>query len=630
MPGTLCDQLLDAHRLSTRARAARSQASAPLALRPDHVVIEGDMAALTLRLFETIGRSRSGTDLLLVGAGGRLPGDETALENAARRHDAVFSRDGNGAIHRVHAARFAAPGRLVVGADPRLLASGAFGMLALMADPVELAAILAGEPVALNRPEVMAVRLLGRAPDWVAGDDVALALERGLGHRELAGQVLEFHVLEPEGLSFAARGTIARQSAGLGALSSLFPADEATRRYLRQQERETDWKPQTADPDPERPLLDLDFSDLEPLVGGAPGETVVTVRERAGQAVDAVWVGPDLALEELGRLVARLEGGRVHERVTVVVSLGDRQVHASAAAAGWIGILKRAGATVVAADRRGRPTVPAGSGLCLACGAPRPERHTARWRACGPETCVAAALSGALTDPRSLPPRAAVETPRIVIDDRLLERPTPEARAAATEPAPNGVPIAPPIVGPLRGTVLLKLGDRVGVDRILPWGARVRPLGLQVEALKHFVFAAVDREFCARATAHSGGWVVAGRDLGVGPRREQIAMIAVRLGLRAMLALGFDPGFRAMLLQHGILALRFLASGDYLDVCTGDELEIPDLPEALEEGKPLGVRNLTRGMQYAVHHDLEEDQIEEVRAGGRLASARQRAPGNPT
>ncbi len=218
-----------------------------------------------------------------------------------------------------------------------------------------------------------------------------------------------------------------------------------------------------------------------------------------------------------------------------------------------------------------------------------------------------------------------------MIDDRLLERPSPEARAAAADTAaPNGVPVAPPIAGPLRGTVLLKLGDRVSVDRILPWGARVRPLGLQVDVLKHFVFAGVDREFCARALAHSGGWVVAGRDLGVGPRREQIAMIAVRLGLRAMLALGFDPGFRQMLLQHGILALRFLGVGDFHDVRTGDELEIPDLPEALEEGKPLGVRNLTRGMQYAVHHDLEGDQIEEVRLGGRLAAARTRAPGGAT
>lgn len=626
MPATLCDQLLDAHRLSTRARSSRGEA--PLALRPDHVVIEGDMAALALRLFETIGRPRAGTDLLLVGAGWHRLADAPTLEAAARRHDAVFSRDGNGPIHRVHAARFAAPGRLAVGADERLLASGAFGMLALVADPVELAAILAGEPVELVRPEVLAVRLFGRAPDWLAGDDVALALERGLGHRDVAGRVLEFHVIEPEGLSFAARGTIARQAASLGALSGLFPADEATRRYLRQQERETDWKPQSADPDPERPFLDLDFSDLEPLVAGAPGESVVTLRERAGQAVDAVWVGPDLPLEELGRLVARLEGGRVHERVTLVVALGDRQVHASAAAAGWIGTLKRAGAWIVAAESRGRPTVPAGSGLCLACGATRAGWRGDRWRACGPETCVAAALTGTLTDPRSLPPRAAVELPRIVIDDRLLERPSPEARAAATEAAaPNGVPTAPPILGPLRGTVLLKLGDRVSVDRILPWGARVRPLGLQVDALKHFVFATVDREFCARAMAHSGGWVVAGRDLGVGPRREQIAMVAVRLGLRAMLALGFAPAFRHMLLQHGILALRFLSSGDYHDVRTGDELEIPDLPEALEAGKPLGVRNLTRGMQYAVHHDLDDDQIEEVRAGGRLAAARGRAVG---
>src|SRR5258706_544907 len=238
MSGTLCDQLLDAHRLSTRTRSARGGAAAPLALRPDHVVVEGEMAAMALRLFETTGCPRSGTDVLLVGAGGHRAGGDTALENAARRHDAVFSREGNGPIHRVHAARFAAPGRLVVGADERLLASGAFGMLALMADPVEIAAILAGEPVELVRPEVLAVRLFGRAPDWLAGDDVALALERGIGHREVVGRVIEFHVIEPEGLSFAARGAIARPAASLGALSGLFPARAGTPRHPRPPGRE--------------------------------------------------------------------------------------------------------------------------------------------------------------------------------------------------------------------------------------------------------------------------------------------------------------------------------------------------------------------------------------------------------
>jgi len=620
MTTTVCDQMLEGHRLASRGRAGRGAGVARLALRVDQVAIEGEVAALVMRMFETLGRPRCGPDLLL-GAGESRPGDDLGLRGAAQRHHAVFSRAGNGAIHRVHAARFAAPGRVVVGSDERILASGAFGMLALVANPVEIATALAGEPIERPWPEVAAVRFFGRAPDWLAGDDLALAVGRRLEGR-LSAELLEFHVIEPGGLGFAARAPLTRQVGRWGGISGLFPSDDATRGELLRQQREVDWKPQSADPGTARAILDLDFSDLEPLVGGVDGESVVALRECAGQAVDAVWAGPELPLEDLGRLVARLETQPLHPGVALLISLGDRQAHATAAASGWIGVLKRAGARFVVEEQGRFPAVPAGNGLCIACGVPRLATHPGRWRSSGPEACVAAALGGALADPRSLPPHSATGGARIVVDDRLLDRPAPETAAASDAAPANGIPIAPPITGGLRGTVLIKLGDRAGANHILPWGARVRPLGLQIDDLKKFAFAGVDRGFAARAAAHGGGWVVAGRDLGAGPRREQIGLVAVRLGLRAILALGFAAEFRRMLLQHGVLALRFLAPGDYDDVCAGDELEIPDLPEALETGKPLVVRNLTRGGQYALHHDLGSDEIDEVRAGGRLAAAR--------
>ena len=624
MKTTLTDQLWEAHRLATHARAERG-AAARVAVRPDQVAIEGETAALVMRMFETLGRPRSGAELLLIASGEAGRSDDGELLGAARRHQGVFSGAGNGAIHRIHGTRFAVPGRLVVGSDERILSSGAFGMLALVANPVEIAAALAGEAIERIRSAAVAVRLFGRAPAWLAGDDLALALGRRLEGR-LAGEVLEFHVIEPEGLPFAARAPVVRQAGRWGAIGGLFPSDEGTRRYLTIQGREVDWKPQPVDPAVTRALLDLDFSDLEPLVAGGEGPWAVPVRECAGQPVDTVWMGPELPLDDLGRLIARLETQPRHSTTTLLFSLGDRQAHSSAAVSGWIGVLKRAGARLVTDDQECFPDVPAGSGLCLACGVPRAASVKGRWRVTGPEVCVAAALSGALEDPRSLATRAADHALQIVIDDRLLDRPNPDARTAVEAGLPNGIPIAPPITGALRGTVLLKLGSRAGVDRILPWGARVRPLGLEIDALKDYAFAAVDRGFAARAAAHDGGWVVAGRDLGAGARRDQIGLVAVRLGLRGILAIDFVPEFRAMLLQHGVLALRFLSASDYEDVQVGDELEIPDLPEALEAGKALAVRNLTRGAQYALHHDLSGGEIDEVRAGGRLAVARRPAP----
>jgi aconitate hydratase len=204
----------------------------------------------------------------------------------------------------------------------------------------------------------------------------------------------------------------------------------------------------------------------------------------------------------------------------------------------------------------------------------------------------------------------------------LLVRPLPEPAETVPAPAAPEPVFGAPIVGPMRGTVLLKLGDRIGADRVLPWGARVRPLRLRVGELARFAFAALDSGFAARAASHGGGWIVAGKDFGVGPHREQAGLVATWLGLRAMLARSFDPGFRRHLIQHGVLALQFLAAGDYDDIAVGDDLEIPDLPEGLEAGKPLVVRNLTRGAQYALHHDLDAAAVAMVRAGGLLAATR--------
>jgi aconitate hydratase len=232
-----------------------------------------------------------------------------------------------------------------------------------------------------------------------------------------------------------------------------------------------------------------------------------------------------------------------------------------------------------------------------------------------------------VTDPRTLglAEGSAEASDAYVIDDRLIERPAPDAAGVA----PAGVVPGPTagISGPLRGSVLLKLGDHVGSDRILPWGARTRPAVRHLERLTRFAFASADPEFAARATAEGGGWVVAGRGLGAAPVHEEAVLVIESLGVRGMLARSFDPVFRRLLRQHGLLALRFAAAGDCEAVACGDELEIPDLPDGLEPGKPLVVRNLTQGAQYTLHHDLDEAGVREVRAGGLLATVKLDARG---
>jgi aconitate hydratase len=274
----------------------------------------------------------------------------------------------------------------------------------------------------------------------------------------------------------------------------------------------------------------------------------------------------------------------------------------------------RAAGLRVATRPSALPRPRAEMGMGLACGAPG-ARHRG-WHEVGVTACAAAALAAAVVDPRQLE-IGALEAAReaYVVEDRLIERPASET-GAAPEPALH----ASGIHGPLRGSVLLAVGDHVGTDRILPWGARARPAALHSERLARLAFAGVDPQFASRAVVEGGGWIVAGRGFGEGSVREQAVLVMSRLGVRGVLARSFDADFRTLLRQHGVLALRFTNDWGGVAVEQGDELEIPDLPDGLEPGKPLVVRNLTQGTQYTLHHDLDAAGVREVRAGGLLAT----------
>ena len=627
MTESLAYDLLDAHRPPERGRAgARGPRPARASFRADHVVIEGHAAALALRSFETLGLERHAVELALACAeedpiGRHAVAEELAqLERAARRFGVLLSRPGNGAAHQVYAARFGAPGRLTLGTSPRLAACGALGAVSLVVSPTEAAAALAGAAIELPSPEVAPIRLFGRPAEWLSGDDVALELERLLAFAPSQGRVLEFQLIESGALPFADRMAIATRAPLLGSVGAVFPSDEVTRAFLRAQGREADWKPLAPSTDDQGGGLDLDFSDLEPAVAVPGSGGVLRLRDLGERPVSAVWVGPEASLADLERLARRLAGTRVAAGIDCLVTLGSRQLHETAAQAGLLGTLRAAGVRIGVPRAFPRPRP--GSELALACGAPG--ARAAGWHETGVTACAAAAIAAVVSDPRQW--TASGEAARVeayVVDDRLLERPPSDA-SPSVEVVRDGAPWprSPGITGPLRGAVLLKLGDHVGIDRILPWGARVRPLASDIERLAAHMFASIDPHFAARARAEAQGWVVAGRDFGLGPRREEAALVAVALGVRGMLARSFDPEFRTLLRQHGVLGLRFGADGDLAAVAHGDELEIPDLPEGLEEGKPLVVRNLTRGAQVALHHDLDEAGVREVRAGGLLAALR--------
>ena len=350
MSESLALSLLEAHRVAERGRATARDSR--LRIRPDHVVSEGESAALVLRLFETLGRERTSCELALVAAESDALGIDRAeawerTEAAARRRGVLCSRPGNGAVQQVYLARFAAPGRVVLGTSARLAACGALGCLALPASAVEAAAALAGAAVEISRPDLLHVRLFGKPAGWVAGDDVALELERRLAFTPARAGIVEYRMFEPDALPVEDRIAIAARAPWLGAQSSLFDSDQATRAYLASNGREADWRALAATlSEPTEPLLDLDFSTLEPLVAVPGADGVLRLRELGDARVSLVWIGPEASRLDLERFARALEGTRLPDAVQGFVSFGNRRDHETAIRSGVLAALRAVGLRV--------------------------------------------------------------------------------------------------------------------------------------------------------------------------------------------------------------------------------------------------------------------------------------------
>jgi aconitate hydratase len=429
----------------------------------------------------------------------------------------------------------------------------------------------------------------------------------------------------------------------LGARSALFPADDVTRAYLRAQNRESEWKRLGIDSDvaPE-PDLQVDLSAIEPMY--APLERPAAARrcrDSGEPQVAAIEVGVEASIGDVERIVRSLDGRSVAPGLAFEVVPGSRQLMETARERGLVDRLVAAGVRVMEVGTRSSlPVLPGARAIGLCFGV-RPEDgnvRRGRWFASSPETCAAAGLSGRLVDPRSAEIRleSIPEMERYemtsswilrhdaeIVPDRG-EAVTPNVLMAGAHAADEhalGVPTGVGIDAPLRGVVLIDVGDGVHAEQILPWGARLRPLIRNVSRLGDYVMVPVDPDFPRRARSAGGGIVVAGAAHGHGVSRDPIALALMALGVRTVIAVSFGDEYHRQLLNSGVLPLRFAVAADRNDIGVGDELEIPGLPDGMEPGFPLVARNLTRGTQFTVKHDLNRREIATVLAGGLLRRA---------
>lgn len=625
--------LLEAHLVPAGGRGRLPPSGAEIALRVDHALMDAEAATLVFQGFEACGAAAAAVELALACAEGPIgspsfeAGDELRyVQSAAQRYGVHCSRPGSGRGHHVYAARFAAPGRTVLTCATGGAAAGAMGSLALPVTELELAAALAGIPHAARVPELWAIRLAGSLPPGVGPHDLVMTLARrlpGTGGRPVA---LEYCGGGVAGLDQEARLTVARLGARFDLPPAVFPSDERTRDWLRAQGREPDWKPLAGEPEGEAVrTIEVALDTLEPQAArAAEGADPLAVLDVTGLPVRRVLVGADAGLADLLTLAESLAGRRVDAGVELVVVPGSRAIRATLGAVGALAALHEAGAVLLDAEARLAPG--AGPGAVLLCGAT--PGAVGRARAAfhvGPAVAAASALAGRLADPRELPaPAATFPAPARVVPCEVAPVRPPAARAALEVVRGETIrplPALAPMAGTLRGVVLQRFPDRVTTDRILPTGPTVWRHRGDVAALADHLYAGFDPTFAARARALGGGFVTAGADYGIGPHRPHAALALVALGVRAVIAPSFAPAHRAELIRHGVLPLRPGADLGPGELAVGDELEIPGMPDMLERSKPLVVRDLTRGTQLTLHHDLTAREIEQVGAGGLLGAA---------
>jgi aconitate hydratase len=625
MPGSLARAICDAHAVSPRPRALI--AGAEVALRPDHVLLEGHAATLALFAFAGLQSPRAPLEALIV-ADGEARGTaqfESAAEGrarlaAARRAGAWVARPGSGPAHQLHLARFAAPGRMVFACARGAAAAGGAGSLTMPVSEVEAGAVLAGAPVMAFLPPVVAVRLAGTLPPWLDGHDIAAALARRLPGD--GARVLEFEGPGVASLAVECRCATARACEAMKRGTSLFPSDDRTRGWLTGLGREPDWKPlATGAGDEAQDTVELDLDVIEPAILDGHGRPR-GLEESGTPAVARVVIGADAGLADLLRFAALIAGGAIPPSVEVVVHSGTRAIAHALVQSGAAEVMTAAGARVLpaAASAPG----PSALGVTVAHGASCPGEAGARsgvnLQASIP-VCAATALAGRLADPRERSGiAAAADAPAIGADEPWLLRPGADGVTGADVVA--GLPAGRPLDTTLRGPVLIVVGDRALARRVLPEGDRVWRQRADLAALADHAFGDLDPRFAERARAAGGGFVVAGERFGADARQPHAALVLVALGVRAVIARSFVPESAAALVRHGILPLAFAMPGDAHEIAAGDELEIPGLPEGLEPRKPLVIRDLTRGTQVLARHDLGVRELEMIRAGGLLAALR--------
>jgi aconitate hydratase len=560
--------------------------------------------------------------------------DHLFLLSACKKFGLYYSGPGNGVSHPVHMERFGKPGKTLLGSDSHTCAAGSMGMLAIGAGGLEVAMAIAGHPFHVTMPKVWGVKLINSLPNWVSAKDIILELLRRHDVDGGMGKIIEYYGPGLQHLSAMDRHVIANMGAELGATTSVFPSDEMTREFLKSQQRESDWREIIADKNASYDEHDeIDLSKLEPLIAlpSSPGK-VVPIQEVVGRPIYQAMIGSSAnpGLRDFAAAAEIVAGKQIAPGVSFDINPTSRQILENMVELGILEKLIRAGGRIHQAGCNGcigMGQAPASGKISLRT-VPRnfPGRSGTKEDQvylCSPEIAAASALTGVITDPRSLKDKAYPrfkEPQKIIINTTMLVPPAANSSEVKLAKGPNiqPLPIFSPLADNIEGPVLIKVGDDISTDTILPAGAKVLPFRSNIAGISQFVFDQLDPSYPKRALEYqkTGSIIVGGENYGQGSSREHAAIAPRYLGVQAVLVKQFARIHRQNLVNFGILPLIFTNPTDYDTIDQGDILLIKNIRETIQTSEKLTIHNKTKNKNYIVTHPLSPRELKVLLAGG--------------
>lgn len=646
----IVEKIFESHKLYGEIKKGRQ-----IGLKVDQVYTQDATGTMAWLEFEAIGIDRvkvplvvSYVDHNMLQSNFMNADDHLFLQTAAARFGAYFSKPGNGICHQVHLERFAAPGRIALGTDSHTPTGGGMGMIAIGVGGLEAASVLAGEPFEITMPEVVLVKLRGRLKrPWVTAMDVILFLLKMLTVKGGVGKILEYGGEGVLDLNVTERATITNMGAELGATTSIFPSDENTRKYLRAQGREKDWIELRADDDARySEVIHLDLSSIEPMIAQPHSpDNVVSIREVSGRKVNQVCIGSctNSSYQMLRSVATILRGRTIPEWVNLLINPGSKQVYEMLSREGFIAQMISAGARIL--ESACGPCIGMGGAPGTGHVSVRSYNRNFKGRSgtkdayvylTNPIACSVIALKGEIIDPRDfdlseecIKELSGLKEPeKFLINDNLLIPPKAGKTEIIKGPNIKDVPVKGALKDNIEAEVLLKVGDNITTDDIMPAGSKVLPFRSNIPAISDFVFENIDKTFSKRAidAKEKGGGIIIGREnYGQGSSREHAAIAPMYLGIQAVIAKSFARIHRSNLINFGILPLLFVNEEDYERVEQGDRLIMRDIKLSIENDQDIVIENSSKGYTFKVKSNLNEREKRLILKGGLLPYIRQKS-----